>query len=61
VSDDKKPKPRKWDRKGDGRCCLACEKEFKPSDLVYPIGACCIHAECVRLYVRQCRELGIAP
>jgi hypothetical protein len=55
------PKPRKWNRLEDGRCCLACTKEFKRGDDVFPLAACCIHAGCVRLYVEQCKELGIDP
>ena len=61
TDERKKPKPLKWNRSMSGPCCLACEKPFRRGDPVHLLGACCIHAGCVRLYVRQCRELGITP
>ena len=57
MSERKKPKPRRWKRGHDGKCCLACEKAFVRGDDVYEIGACCIHEG----YVQQCKELGMTP
>ncbi len=56
-----RPKPVKWKADLSGPCCLACVKPFRRGDDVYPLGPTCIHAGCVKLYLKQCKELGITP
>jgi len=61
MSPTKRPKPRRWCKRTDPPCCLACEKPFTSKDKAYAIGVCMIHEGCVKLYLDQCKELGLRP
>lgn len=58
-AEKRKQKPRRWRRGRDGRCCIACEAEFKTGDMVYEDCTVCLHTGCIEVYRLQLVELGL--
>lgn len=52
-------RPHKWNKAKDAPCCIACERPFKRGDSVYTDCAVNLHVECLPLYQKQLKELGL--